>query len=597
MVLYHASRGRRIGRSCWASVALVAIAAMPVTAQTPWREAVTVTASTEPLSFDGQSRVVYVVTKEQMARLPVLSVGDALALLAPVDVRTRGVDGVQADYSVRGASFGQALVLVDGVRLNDAQSGHHNSDIPLVLDDIERIEVLAGAGSSLHGADALGGTINIVTKRAARRAGARVAGASFGTGDASATYDTGVHGVSAGYSRSDGFMAARDYRSVVVSGRTSLGAHRVTAGVLDREFGANGFYGASPSREWTSQALIAVERSRAAMGAWQASWRASVRAHRDRFLWDERRPGQFENRHRSYAGILTGQGERSLAGSTRLAVGAELGADWVRSSNLGDHDYQRGAIFAELRHQRGALFVTPGVRVDAYSRFGTSVSPSIAAGRWFGDVKVRGSAGHAFRVPTFTELYYRDPNHAASDGLSPERAWSLEGGADWLPSPAWLVGATTFIRFEDDVIDWIRERPADRWQTANIRDVTTAGVELTARRILRAGGLLDVQYAWLDSDAPSLDVLSKYTLDIARHRVSTSASAALPGRLTLGMRLGVTRRVDGRDYTLLDARVSRRWRAVTLTADVRNMLDEEYEEIVGVAMPGRSARLELQWTR
>ena len=597
MVLYHASCGRRTKLSGWAWAFLVCGCAIPARAQTPWREAVTVTASAEPLTFDGQSRVVYVVTREQIARLPVTSVGDALALLAPVDVRTRGAGGMQADFSIRGASFGQSLVLVDGVRLNDAQSGHHNSDIPLVLEDIERIEVLAGAGSSLHGADALGGTINIVTRRATRRAEARVAGGSFGSGEASATYDTGSHGVSAGFSRSDGFMAARDYRSVVANGRTTLGSHRVTGGVLDREFGASGFYGASPSREWTSQALIAVERSRVALGGWQASWRASARAHRDRFLWDERRPGQFENRHRSYAAIVTGQGERALAATTRLALGGEVGADWVRSSNLGDHDYQRGAVFAELRHQRGGLFVTPGVRLDTYARFGTSISPSLAAGRWFGNVKLRGSAGHAFRVPTFTELYYNDPNHLASGDLSPESAWSLETGADWLPAPAWLVGATTFVRFERDVIDWVRERPTDRWQTANIRKVTTKGVELAARRLLGSGGLLDMQYAWLDSDAPSLGLLSKYVLDIARHKLSFSGSAPLPGRVMLGGRLGLTKRLDGRDYTLLDARVSRRWAAVTLTADLRNLLDEEYEEIVGVAMPGRSARLEIAWSR
>jgi outer membrane cobalamin receptor len=597
MVLYHASRARSPGVSCWAWVALLVISARPLAAQTPWREAVTVTASAEPMTFDTQSRVVYVVTKEQIARLPVTSVADALALLAPVDVRTRGTDGVQADFSIRGASFGQSLVLVDGVRLNDAQSGHHNSDIPLVLEDIERIEVLAGAGSSLHGADALGGTINIVTRRAARRASARIGGASFGTGDAAATYDTGTHGVSAGFSRSDGFMTARDYSNVTASGRTTLGGHRVTAGVLDREFGANGFYGASPSREWTSQALVAVERSRIALGAWTASWRGSARAHRDRFLWDERRPGQFENRHRSYAAIATAQGERPFSGTTRLAVGGEFGADWVRSSNLGDHDYQRGAAFAELRHQRGTLFVTPGVRVDSYSRFGTSVSPSLAAGRWFGDVKLRGAAGRAFRVPTFTELYYRDPNHLASDDLSPESAWTFEGGVDWLPAPAWLVGATTFVRVERDVIDWVRARPTDRWQTANIREVTTNGLELSARRMLGSNGLLDLQYAWLDSDAPSLQLLSKYVLDIARHRVTASGSAALPGQFTVGGRLGLTQRVDGRDYTLLDARVSRRWGPVALTADLRNLLDEEYEEIVGVAMPGRSARVELAWSR
>jgi outer membrane cobalamin receptor len=483
------------------------------------------------------------------------------------------------------------------VRLNDAQSGHHNADIPLVLDDVERIEVLAGAGSSLHGADALGGTINIVTRRGDRRTHARLGAASFGAAEAAANHDTGRHAISASVNRSDGFMPARDYQNATVRARATLGAHRVSLGVLDREFGANGFYGASPSREWTSQALLSVDRQRLTLGQWQASWRASTRAHRDRFRWDERRPGFAENLHRSYAVSATGQGERSLGRATRLAVGVDVGADWVRSSNLGDHAYQRAGGFVELRHHRGAFFVTPGLRLDAYTRFGSALSPSIAAGRWFGDVKLSGSAGHAFRVPTFTELYYRDPNHLAFDGLSPERAWTLDAGADWLPAPSWVLGATSFIRLERDVIDWVRERPQDRWRTDNIREVTTRGIELSARRVLPGDSAVDLQYAWLDSDAPTLRLLSKYVLDIARHRLSASGSVSLPGRVLLGGRLGVTRRLDGREYTLLDGRVSRRWGPVWLTADLKNLLDEEYEEIVGVAMPGRSARVEIAWRK
>ena len=93
------------------------------------------------------------------------SVADALRLVSSVDVQSRGERGVQTDFTVRGAGFGEALVLVNGVRLNDPQSGHHNSDIPVPLESIERIEVLLGPGSSLFGADAFGGAINIFTRR------------------------------------------------------------------------------------------------------------------------------------------------------------------------------------------------------------------------------------------------------------------------------------------------------------------------------------------------------------------------------------------------------------------------------------------------
>ena len=96
----------------------------------------------------------------QIDALPVHTIADVLRLASSVDIRARGERGVQTDFAVRGANFGQMLVLIDGVRLNDAQSGHHNGDIPVPLDAVERIEVLYGPGSSLFGADAFGGTVN-----------------------------------------------------------------------------------------------------------------------------------------------------------------------------------------------------------------------------------------------------------------------------------------------------------------------------------------------------------------------------------------------------------------------------------------------------
>jgi iron complex outermembrane receptor protein len=579
-----------------AGIAASALAASPAPAQTPFREDVTVTAAADPLSFDVQSRAVYVLTREQLSRLPVRSVGEALAMLAPLDVRSRGVDGLQSDFSVRGGAFGQTLVLIDGVRLNDAQSGHHNGDIPVVLDDIERIEVLAGPGSSLHGADALGGTIHIITRRERRAARATAGGGSFGTVDVAGGYDWARAAVAGAVARSGGFMEDRDYRTATVTARAAAGAHTMRVAWLDRAFGANGFYGPSPSKEWTSQVLASIERSRLAVGGWRASWRVAGRAHRDRFLWNVARPGVAENRHRSYATTASLLAERPLTASTRVAIGAEAGGDWVTSSNLGDRAYGRGAGFVEMRHQRGRTWVTPAVRYDAYSRFGRAVSPSIAAGRWLGSrVKVRASAGHAFRVPTFTELYYRDPNHEARDTLRPERAWSVEGGADWLPAEDWLLSATTFIRFEHDVIDWVRATPAERWRTTNIREVTTPGLELSARRQLGPGAMLDAQYAFLDSRAPALDLLSKYVLDYARHRVTGAVIASPGGRVTIGTRISHTARVDGRGYTLLDARVGRRVGPFTIAADVRNLLDEDYQEIAGVEMPGRNGRVEIAW--
>src|SRR5689334_16682896 len=147
--------------------AAVLLGSQTAFAQGPFRQEVVVTAAATPVELGTVTRTLTIITREQIERLPAHSIADVLRLVSSVDVRARGERGVQTDFAVRGATFGQMLMLVDGVRLNDAQSGHHNGDIPVPLDLVERIEVLHGPGSSLFGADAYGGAVNIITRRQA----------------------------------------------------------------------------------------------------------------------------------------------------------------------------------------------------------------------------------------------------------------------------------------------------------------------------------------------------------------------------------------------------------------------------------------------
>src|SRR5688572_24259664 len=128
---------------------VLALPAGAAAAQGPFRQDVVVTAAATPVELGTVTRTLTVITRDQIARLPVHSIADVLRLTSAIDVRARGERGVQTDFAVRGANFGQMLVLVDGVRLNDAQSGHHNGDIPVPLSAVERIEILHGPGSSL----------------------------------------------------------------------------------------------------------------------------------------------------------------------------------------------------------------------------------------------------------------------------------------------------------------------------------------------------------------------------------------------------------------------------------------------------------------
>jgi iron complex outermembrane receptor protein len=454
---------------------------------------------------------------------------------------------------------------------------------------IDRIEVAAGPASAVHGSDALGGVVNVIT-RAGAHAAASVAAGEHGFAGAQASVSGRL--LPAGWtvagwgSRSRGFTFDRDFAQggAFVRGAPITG---LTGDVRPqrRAFGANGFYGPSPSKEWTDQSLLRGTYT-ALAGEWSVDVGGTYRRHHDRFRWDINRPGFAENTHQSDAVDATAAARRGFA-STRLVFGAGSGGDWIDSSNLGDRSYARGFGFVETQTALpGGSTVQAGLRFDRYSRFGSAWSPTISASTHVGPrLKLRGSVGHAFRVPTFTELYYTDPAHQATADLVPERGWAIDAGLDWTEE-RWMLSATSFARRDRDVIDWVRATPADRWQTTNTRRVRTDGIEVTGMRRW-AAAWLRASYTRLQVRPEQLTLLSKYVLEYAPHSFTASATAPLVAGVRAAATVDHRTRVDGQSYELVHVRVSRRIARLDLFADVSNLLDTAYVEVPGVAMPGR----------
>ena len=221
-----------------------------------------------------------------------------------------------------------------------------------------------------------------------------------------------------------------------------------------------------------------------------------------------------------------------------------------------------------------------------YSTFGSSVSPSFGASvQATPSLHLHAAASRAFRVPTFTELYYTDPNNLGSPDLVAEHGWSLDLGATWVRS-GWTFGLSPFWRWDDDVIDWTRIVATDRWRSTNVRDVATRGFEASADRRWRAS-VVRIYYSLLDVDAPTLDVLSKYVLEYARHQAGGSISVPLGEGFRMAVNVDHRDRLDGQSYQLVSARFSRQMRQFNVFVDGTNLLNESYHEVLGVAMPGR----------
>jgi iron complex outermembrane receptor protein len=337
---------------------------------------------------------------------------------------------------------------------------------------------------------------------------------------------------------------------------------------------------------------------------WTFSGDASYRTHGDRFVFT---PASAASIHRTHETLGSLVASRRLPGAGTLTVGSEGGGTWIRSNNLGDHTLRRISGFGEWRQAAGSRTeFDASLRMDDYSEFGSSWNPSAGVSWWaLPRVRLRTSAGRAFRVPTFTERYYSDRNHLARPEVGPEHAWAGEGGVDIFPAENWLLQATVFGRADRDVIDWLSANtscgtPAAtaQWHTFNIRDVMTKGVELNLRRTFAGGAFLQAGYTGLTVDAPAITQMSKYLLDYAPRSFTAGALLPLGGGVHLAPRLEVRRRTrtsGTSDYALLDARISRRFASrYEIAVDGTNLFDTEYEENIGVRMPGAAAVVSLQ---
>jgi iron complex outermembrane receptor protein len=565
------------------------------------KDSIVVTGTYEPAPLEEVNRSV---TVQQIRGETLLysTVIDALRLNPSVDVRQRGTNGIQADVSIRGGSFGQTLVLLNGRRMNDAQSGHHNMDLPVPLESVERVEVLSGAGSTMYGSDAVGGVVNLVTappKRGEIRVQTGVG--NFGTNQQRASM-TGVLGSLSqqlSFSRdfSTGFIENRDYRNLMFGSGTQwkskLGMTGVDLGYADKPFGAQGFYGRFPSWERTKTWYAGVRQS---LGD-RTTAEFSYRRHTDIFVLRRYRPQDYMNHHisESWQGSLRRREE--LGKNATLHYGGEGFGDSIDSTNLGVHDRARGAAYANLDLRLlDRVTVSAGVRDEVVKGMPGEISPSFAIGYWASSkVKLRGGASRAFRLPTFTDLYYRDPANLGNPSLRPERAWSYEAGADYRPSPSWRMQATMFHRRDTDGIDFTRPAAGGVWFAMNVQRLRFTGVESSVSKTWRRS-VFDFSYTGLRADRDPLPGLqSKYAFNYLTHSGLLGWTGQLPGQVSMRTRIGAMERRGGKAYANWDVMASRAVGAVRPYVQFTNITNAYWEDIPGVANPGRAFVVGLEF--
>ncbi|MCC5885451.1 MAG: TonB-dependent receptor [Gammaproteobacteria bacterium] len=575
------------------------------------QDTLVVTASPIASSLSDLGQSMSVITRAEIQSAPVDNLADLLQVVGGVDVRQRGGRGVQADVGIRGTAFEQTLVMIDGVRMSDPQTGHHAMNLPLPLEHLERIEVLKGPGSAAFGPGATGGAINLITRRpAATEAGVSLAAGQHGyravSGHLGLRGENSGHMLSATRRQADGHISAEptdfELQNAYYSGHFDIGPHelRVGAGIDDRDFGAFKFYvDRFPDQREQTRALTAQVAGDVVAGDWLLTPALFWRQHEDWFRTRIPEFGRdFINEHETR--VLGGRlgARRDWSGGV-TALGAGLIDERIDSTALGDHDRRERSAWMEHQFGVGARtrLSLSAAAVD-FSDHGTVFLPGASLSYSLRpDTTLFAAASRSARPPSYIERFL--PGGAGNQGnpdLEPERSVQAEAGLRW-QDERHALSAAVFQRRTDNLIDWSRPAPDADFVSANFDGHRSRGAELEYRLRSDWTWLGDVRmgYTHLRTrlDAGGEEVA--YALDHPRHHVTLSARFTWLPALDHSLQMRYVDRRGGGSAMLLASRLSWRWQQLEISLEGSNLLDRDYIEAGFAPLPGRWLIAGVAW--
>lgn len=548
------------------------------------------------------SRTITVITSSEIKNSAAINVTDLLQQFTGVDIRRRGTGGSQADLQIRGGSFDQTLLLVDGIKMDDAQTGHHTMNAALPIEVIERIEIIKGPAARVFGQNAFTGAINIVTKSSLNNiVSTNLETGSFGQFNGSVTIggdlNNSSHIVHAGKVTSQGYRINTDYdnsnffvKSVFNKKQQPI---EMLATFFDRKFGAQNFYTTNSTffeYEETQNSVLAFT-TKFNSERFKIQPRVYWKRNQDMFLLRREEPSFYRNFHISHKiGAEANASYNSKLGVT--GFGVDMSKIYIRSNNLGKRNRFMANVFVEHQFKiaNNKLDITPGVALTYFSDFKFNAFPGIDFGYKISDrFRAYGNVGYTYRIPTYTDLYYSDPATSGNPDLEPEKAFGQEIGIKYI-APKLSVSLAVFNRDAENLIDYIRPNVTNGVFTAtNITEVNTKGLEFDAAynfKIKDVIQTLAIGYAHLDDNIlDQNEDLSRYSLNTLKHQYTTRLSTQLFKNVRQNIIYKYAERTTGQTYNVWDASVFVTVKSAEFSITASNIFNADYIETGFVPMP------------
>ncbi len=581
---------------------LIIIAQRNTTQDTTQLGEIVINSTRIDLPFKENSRTIQIVTASDIKKLGVNNVTEVLQQVTGIDVRRQGTGGSQADLYIRGGSFDQTLLLIDGIKVDDPQTGHHTLNMALPIDVIQRIEIIKGPAARIFGQNAFTGAINIVTKNGlGNTLSAKLQAGSFhevlAEVLATVAKKNSNHIVQVSKNFSEGYRYNTDYNNTAIFTKSTFNKNKLPINLLtsfnERKFGANGFYGipsATEQYEETQASLIGLSTT---IKKGNFTWKPKVywRRNQDEYIYIRNNPSVYRNLH------ITNKfaAELNAAYQSKLGVtgfGIELSKYYINSNNLGNNEREIGTLFLEHRFKllNNTLDITPGIAASYFSDFDNKIFPGLDLGyKISNNIRVYGNIGYTYRVPTYTDLYYVGPQAIGNENLQAEEAIAEEVGVKFNFSKfnATIAG---FNRNSKDLIDYVRVNESDEFFTPlNIQEVVTKGLELETTYNFKAFSQpqkINLGYTYMDDDIKKSDVAeSRYSINSMKQQVTGTLALQWLQNLSTTFAYRYVERTSGISYSVYDASANYQLNAFELSIYANNIFNENYSETSLIPMP------------
>ncbi len=597
---------------------------------------VVVTASKVAMPLNLAVKQVTVISRQEIERAPVRSIEDLLNYVAGVDILQRGPHGVQADITLRGGSFDQTAILLNGINLTNPHTGHYSFDIPINISDIERIEIVQGPSSLVYGAGAFSGGVNIITKKDTKsNVYAKVEGGMHGLFGADTrgaiAGESYTHSLSTGYKRSDGYIPNSDYDiyNLLWQSRFDINGSNIDfqAGLNDKAYGANTFYTAAYPNQFDDTQGLFFSLKGETNGKLKLTPHIYWSRHYDEFqLIREGTPDKpswytDHNYHRSdvfgmnlnmqYAsrfGITSFGGEFRNEGILSNVLGNAMEepiGKYTKSDNRTNISYyaEHNFILNRITLSLGGLINYNTAVTDKFD-FYPAINGTFRATN---KLSLYASWNKATRMPTFTDLYYTTATHTGNSNLEAELSEAFEVGAKY--NHHIVKGAiAVFNMAGKNMIDWVKPSPEALWESTNHTQINKKGVETNISFDFKEWlgdnqpiNSFNVGYMYIDQERVEDELISNYTLNHLRHKFTAGLHHDLIKNLTLSWNfrwqerngsyvkysdLLPGERVDYAPFYILDVKANYKIRNTDFFVNANNIFNSVHVDLGNIPQPG-----------